>query len=535
MNNCMQVRWLGVVMRKLVPVAVLTALAATTAVWGQVANKATLAGPSGTHEITYVEQNGETLLLAEEAAIALGGRVSRDNRGYRVFVGKGEAAFGTDSRYAVVGEDLFEMPTAPSVIEGRAYVPWQFFQALARQTLELDLSWNAATRTFTTAPLQRQSVSATVSVVQIEDLTKVVLELSAPAEYTIARQPNGFTFRFKNPIRAPFTERPFENPHVRRVTFSGSDVHVELTGSNVVGDPYRLDNPFRIVLDLRTGTGALQPSGSQTPTREQQRPRGIRTIVLDPGHGGKEIGAIGPGGLVEKDATLAICQLLSPMLAKRLGARVILTRDDDAVVALEQRTTLANQYNADLFLSVHVNASLTRTARGSETYFLSLEASDELARKAAEHENAAATSAAADRSDLRLILWDLAQQDYLRESSRLAELIQGRMSVATGVENRGVKQAPFKVLVGATMPAALVEVGFISNPDEEAKLRDPKFLESIAAAIAGALEQYKNEYEVRIGLITPPPPAQLGAAPPASAPTQPVPAPASPSPGGTRE
>ncbi|HET7435251.1 MAG TPA: N-acetylmuramoyl-L-alanine amidase, partial [Thermoanaerobaculia bacterium] len=154
----------------------------------------------------------------------------------------------------------------------------------------------------------------------------------------------------------------------------------------------------------------------------------------------------------------------------------------------------------------------------SETYFLSLEASDELARKAAEHENEAAVAQAGgpNNADLDLILWDLAQQDYLKESSRLAELIQDEMNHLNNIQNRGVKQAPFKVLVGATMPAALVEVGFISNPEEEAKLQSDEFQTMMVAALTRAVQRYKSDYETRIGIAQPAPAAPAAPAPAAT-------------------
>jgi N-acetylmuramoyl-L-alanine amidase len=151
-----------------------------------------------------------------------------------------------------------------------------------------------------------------------------------------------------------------------------------------------------------------------------------------------------------------------------------------------------------------MNAAVVKGAKGSETYFLSLEASDELARRAAETENASVSPAAAAAAiDLKLILWDLAQQEYLHESSRFAQVIQEEMNTATGVGNRGVKQAPFKVLVGATMPAALVEVGFISNPDEESRLQSDAFQNTMVEALTRAVQRYKTEYETRIGLVQP--------------------------------
>ncbi|HJT16868.1 MAG TPA: N-acetylmuramoyl-L-alanine amidase, partial [Thermoanaerobaculia bacterium] len=209
-----------------------------------------------------------------------------------------------------------------------------------------------------------------------------------------------------------------------------------------------------------------------------------------------------------KDATLNLCRKLADNLETKLKTRVILTRTDDSVVPLDQRTAIANQYKADLFLSVHMNAAVMKGAHGSETYFLSLEASDELAKKAAEVENAASAKAApAGGSDLKLILWDLAQQEYLNESSRFAQAIQEEMNRATGVQSRGVKQAPFKVLVGATMPAALVEVAFITNPEEETKLKSDAFQTAVVNALTTAIERYKTDYETRIGVIRPPAPA----------------------------
>src|SRR5438552_11074733 len=155
-----------------------------------------------------------------------------------------------------------------------------------------------------------------------------------------------------------------------------------------------------------------------------------------------------------------------------------------------------------------MNAAVVKGAKGSETYFLSMEASDELARKAAETENAAAKSAsAASSSDLKLILWDLAQQEYVKESERLATDLQVEMNAIAGIQNRGVKQAPFKVLVGATMPAALVEVAFITNPEEEAKLKTDDFQKMIIDALTTAIQRYKIDYETRIGVLRPAAPA----------------------------
>jgi N-acetylmuramoyl-L-alanine amidase len=353
-------------------------------------------------------------------------------------------------------------------------------------------------------PAQTTAAAVTVSVANVQGISKVVLTLTAPADYNIVKEPGAYTVHFKTAIRAPYVEQAHDDPNVAKTSFIGNDLRIQLTAPDVVADAYRLDNPFRVVLDLRKGAsvapGTPQPLNSTRPVESP----GIHTIVIDPGHGGKEVGAIGPGGLMEKDATLALCQRLATALEAKLKTRVVLTRNDDTVVPLDQRTAIANQYHADLFLSIHMNAAIVKGAHGAETYFLSLDASDKLAEKAAELENASKGPAGpAASSDLKLMLWDLAQQEYLNESSRLAQAVQEEMNRITGIQSRGVKQAPFKVLVGATMPAALVEVAFITNPDEESKIKSDAFQKTVVDALTTAVERYKTDYETRIGIVQP--------------------------------
>jgi N-acetylmuramoyl-L-alanine amidase len=502
-------------MKRFLPLLVLASLAAASILLAQTPNQATLRLAAGDKPVTITTQNGQTFFAADEIIAALGGTIARDANGFRVTVGTAVAAFAPDSRFGVIRDDLIEMPLPPVVIDGKPYVTWQFFQGFLSRASDQEVVWDAATRVLAIRPQQHNAVGVQVSVANIQGISKIVLTLTAPADYSIVKDQGGYTVRFKSPIKPPFVEQTYEDPNVAKVVFAGNDLQIVLTAADVAGDAYKLDNPFRIILDLRKGAaaplGVVPPSGIAKPVDLP----GIRTIVIDPGHGGKEVGAIGPGGLMEKDATLAVCRKLADALANKLQARVVLTRTDDSVVSLDQRTAIANQYHADLFLSVHMNAAIVKGAKGSETYFLSADASDELAKKAAEMENASAKAAqqSAASSDLKLILWDLAQQEYLSESSLLAKSIQTEMNGVTGVTGRGVKQAPFKVLVGATMPAALVEVAFITNPDEEAKINSDDFQKVVVDALTRAIERYKTEYETRIGVIQPAPPAAPAATP----------------------
>jgi N-acetylmuramoyl-L-alanine amidase len=484
-------------------------LAVASLLLAQATAPATLRLPSGDRPISTTQQSGAGYLAADEVMAALGGSTSADSNGFKATLNNTVAAFGPDSRFAVVRDDLIEMPVAPVVVDGRPYVPWQFFQGFLARAAQLDVAWDPAARVLQVKPATQNIAGIQISVANVQGISKVVITLSGPMDYSIVKEPGAYTIRFRGPIRAPYVEQAHEDPYVTKTSFIGSDLRIQLSGPDVVGDAYRLENPFRVVVDLRKGEAPAPGTPPPViPSKPVELP-GIRTIVIDPGHGGKEVGAIGPAGLMEKDATLNLCRRLAAALESKLKTRVILTRSDDSVVALDQRTSIANQYKADLFLSVHMNAAIVKGAHGAETYFLSLEASDELAKKAAELENAAARGAAPQNpaTDLKLILWDLAQQDYLNESSKLAQDIQEEMNRITGVQSRGVKQAPFRVLVGATMPAALVEVAFITNPEEEARINSDAFQKTVVEALTTAVERYKLDYETRIGVVQPPAPA----------------------------
>jgi N-acetylmuramoyl-L-alanine amidase len=223
------------------------------------------------------------------------------------------------------------------------------------------------------------------------------------------------------------------------------------------------------------------------------------TVVLDPGHGGEQEGAVSPQGDLEKDLTLQIAQRLSQRLRK-LGGRVVLTRTGDIDVPLVNRAAVANAMRADLFVSVHLNSMPTaeqrRVARGVETYFLSAGATDERASAVAARENAdrLAGEPAVDPDDpVSFILQDLEDAAALQSSSRLAYAIHEKLVDALGAEDHGVKQAPFYVLAGARMPAVLLEVGFVSSPEESALLRTRAYQERIADAVAAGIAAWRTQ------------------------------------------
>jgi N-acetylmuramoyl-L-alanine amidase len=229
------------------------------------------------------------------------------------------------------------------------------------------------------------------------------------------------------------------------------------------------------------------------------RPGGrVKTVVIDPGHGGTETGAKGKLGGVEKDVTLAIALRLKGLIERKMGLRVVLTRDKDVDVSVENRSAIANNQKADLFISIHANGARQKAANGSETFFLSLNATDEETRRLAYLENNSSSLEGhiekSSEDDIKMILWDMAQAAYIRQSSQLAEMIQAELNTLLGTRNRGVKQAPFKLLAGVACPAVLIEAAFISNPEEEKKLASDDFQTSVAEAIYKGLANYLRLY-----------------------------------------
>jgi N-acetylmuramoyl-L-alanine amidase len=220
---------------------------------------------------------------------------------------------------------------------------------------------------------------------------------------------------------------------------------------------------------------------------------GIKKIVLDPGHGGKDPGAIGVDGVAEKDIVLKIAKKLAVKLKKDLGVQVVLTRTDDRFVSLEDRTAIANAEDADLFISLHMNASSNSEARGLETYYLD-NTTDEASVRLAAREN---STSRRNVSDLQFILSDMTQNMKLEDSvtlaHRLHDSLVGTMSPKLGdVKDLGVKRALFYVLVGARMPSVLLEMFFITNKSEGRAMRQEEYQDAVTDALYEGIQKYQE-------------------------------------------
>jgi N-acetylmuramoyl-L-alanine amidase len=232
----------------------------------------------------------------------------------------------------------------------------------------------------------------------------------------------------------------------------------------------------------------LNRAGSYSLAR--QLGLGARRIVIDAGHGGHDPGTIGAGGLQEKDLVLDVALRLERLVRAELGAEVVMTRSSDTFIPLEERTAIANSRGADLFLSVHANASRDRRARGIETYFLNF-AQDPHAEAVAARENAIS---AATLKDLQGLVKAITLNSKIDESRDFAASVQEAMveniREQHPVADRGVHTAPFYVLIGANMPSVLAEIAFVSNPEDEKRLKTPEYRDVIARALSRGVRAY---------------------------------------------
>jgi N-acetylmuramoyl-L-alanine amidase len=227
----------------------------------------------------------------------------------------------------------------------------------------------------------------------------------------------------------------------------------------------------------------------------------IDKIVIDPGHGGKDPGTIGVRGTYEKDVVLPISKKLKKLLEKKLKVQVFMTREDDTFISLKGRTQFANEKQAKLFISIHANWNRNSKIKGASTYFLGLARSEE-AVEIAQRENEVIKYDDSDQesglTEESIILATMAQNAYNKESQDFADMIQASLAKHTGVRNRGVRQAGFYVMVGASMPNVLVETAFLSNKKEERLLKSSSFQQKVAQGIYESVKEFKRKYELTI-------------------------------------
>lgn len=436
------------------------------------------------------------------------------NQSLALTLGQHNVILSANRTLVSLDEKLVSLKSPVYVAQGEWYVPLDFIGRVLKVTSDKRILWLESTRSLILGDVVPNQIQLKYSMES--DHTRIVLQSSRPVSYSAQMQGNTLVILPQGEDFAiGFQETSFTDGILKGLTFGngGKSIRIETDQSYASYKSFELSDPPRLVIDFmrkqqpQAGESPAQPKPAAPTVLLPETPAGKRVIVVDPGHGGTETGAEGPQGTMEKDITLSIARKLKSILENNSGTRVILTRDGDQVVPLDDRTALANNNKADLFISIHLNSTLRGYGKGAETYFLSAQATDDEARNSAAVENnAVGVNQAATQvgSDLKLILWDMAQTEYLTESSQLAEEIQQELNDTLGITNRGIKQAPFRVLMGATMPAVLVEVGFINNPAEEKLMTDSDYQLKIARAIFRSIQKFQANLSTPAGALPSP-------------------------------
>jgi N-acetylmuramoyl-L-alanine amidase len=466
----------------------------------------------GRRELSGTVRGGVEMLPVAQVVSGLGVTLAPDPRGLSLTLSAAgrEVILYDRKSLASVGGDL-RLLSAPVVgDEGRWLVPVDSLPRLLQPLLGKRVEWRAATRVLVVGDVSAPRIQLTTVV--SGDTVRVVLESNEAVPFRVSQEEKRVTVAIaRDVVEVTHPGERLTGGIVDSVQFLGGKDNVfaiglgrrflQLKSTEEQGPPARLVLEFQaqpLPTAALPSPPVVAPPSPSAGTARYGESTALRTVVIDPGHGGPEVGAKGPSGTLEKDVTLAIARKLRTAIANSLGLQTFLTRDRDQEVALDDRPSFANNYKADLFISIHANASRSHGARGAEVYFLSYQATDEESRRVALMEGEV-PQAAGGGSDLALILWDMAQAEHLEESSALASRIQEELAVVTGSEGRGVKQAPFRVLVGAAMPAVLVEVAFISNSDEEKLLVSEAHQNKVVAAIVRGVGRYQQQRAQRAG------------------------------------
>jgi N-acetylmuramoyl-L-alanine amidase len=404
---------------------------------------------------------------------------------------------------------LVSLPAPSLKRDNRWLVPVDFLPRALALVIDTPLDWRRASRLLIAGDLRVPRVVARIESGGAG--TTVTFEISPVTSTKVSAESGRLLVQFDADALDLLVPPVPQQPFLAGITLADPGTTVAVTPGPRYG-AYRSStsqpdaSSSRLVLDLMPGTTDLAgaaaavapPAPPPVDLRASLPPSpatGVRTVVIDPGHGGEELGAQGPRGSLEKEITLAVSRRLRTLIESRLGMRVFLTREDDRTISHDDRSAFANNHQADLFLSIHANAAVRPNIKGAEVYYLSVERADAEARKRAEDAAVTLPALGGGTRAIDLILWETAQARYLEQSASLAVAIEEGLRARVEMSPRAVQQAPFRVLVGANMPAALVEIGYVSNPDQEQQLTSADYQTKVAEALLDAIVKFRAQLE----------------------------------------
>lgn len=459
-------------------------------------------------------QDGFHFVAVQDLANSLEARTLYSEKAKRVilYLGSSEIKIAALNPFVVIDNQIYQLPLETRYLDAEIFLPLKFFMELLATfpafgiqfdelQKQINLNWG-------------QSGGYPISKIEVEPKSNGILvritgnQPFQAADLTARVRQDWVYLDIYKGVLAPalLKEMPFAGQIEKIIPLQLSESLAQISikvdrpvlSTNIIAQP----NSQTILLSIQTDE---KISENILRKLEDDRKRWlIDKIVIDPGHGGKDPGAVGPTGLKEKDVVLKIAKYLNEMLAELPGIQVVMTRDDDRFIPLYERPKIANRVGAKLFISIHANSVKDRRAQGSSTYILG-PAKTEEAIEVARIENSVirleeSPEAYPNFDSEQFILSSIAQSEFTRESEELAGLVQKFVTDKTDLRNRGVIQAGYYVLIGASMPNILFESAFISNRAEEKKLRSPQFQKKLAEALFESIKKFKEKYEQTPGM-----------------------------------
>jgi N-acetylmuramoyl-L-alanine amidase len=433
---------------------------------------------------------------------------SREDRlaGGLTITARGRSIVLTENQNVVsVAGRLVTLPAPPLRRDSRWLVPADFLSRALSPALDLRLDLRRAARLLVVGDLRVPRVVARIDAGATN--VAVTFEITPNTETRVTSQQGRLIVQFD--ADALDLSIPLVPPQAFLTGIAPGDS--PSTVAIALGPRYALHRVTTSQADAASGRLTIEllasttdaipvPAPSTAPDTRLVIPTqgpstGLRTVVIDPGHGGDELGTQGAKGTLEKEITLAVARRLRTLIESRLGLKVFLTRDDDRTMSLDERSAFANSRRADVFLSIHANYAVRPALKGAEVYYLTVERADEEARRKAGDNSASLPALGGGNRAIELILWETAQARYLEQSASLAGFVEQALRPRIEMSPRAVQQAPFRVLVGANMPAALVEIGYLSNAEQEAQLTTAAYQEQVAQSLLDALIKFREFLE----------------------------------------
>jgi N-acetylmuramoyl-L-alanine amidase len=485
----------------------------------------TVISPDGRRPLAAVQAGDQVMVALDDLAAlfqltvrdeVLAGGVTVTYKGRTVILTVGQALVSAGGR-------LVSLPAAP-VRDGRRWlVPVEFISRALGVVYDSRLDVRKSARFVLVGDVRVPHV--TVRADALGPQTRVTFTIAPRTPYTVAQDAGRVLVRFDADALDIALPAGAQAGLLESIHLAESNTTVALEVAPRFGS-FRTslvpqDEAAQLLVDLmpaagepapapppRGGAPAIPVPAPPEPPLLPAAAGGLRTIVLDPGHGGDETGARGTNGTLEKDVVLAVARRLRAALEARLGVRVLLTRDADHAVPIDERAALANNSKADLFISLHANAASRREASGAQVYYLATEPPGDDAPALAATKQSLPVLGGGYR-EIEMVPWEFAQRGHLAESALLAGAVEEQMRGRVRMNPRPVQLGPFRVLAGANMPAVLVEIGFLTNPDEEPQLATDAYQATVAQSLLDATLRYRElADEARAARAAAPPPAE---------------------------